>query len=60
MAMGGLNYWILDQHAVLGVKVFGQAVGNVSGQCVDISIVYCSCSHQVFLGTVYCTGEGVH
>ncbi len=45
--------------AVLRVKVFGQVAGNVSGRCVDISIVYCSCSHQVFLGTVYCTGEGV-
>ncbi len=59
MAMGGgLNNWILDQW-YWGVKVLRQAASNVSGQCVGISIVYCSCSHQVFLDAVYCTGEGV-
>ncbi len=56
MAMVGLNHWIQDQQ-YWGVKVLGQAAGNVSGQCVGILIVHCICMHQVFLGTVYCTGE---
>ncbi len=45
-AYGGLNHWILDQQH-WGVKVLGQAAGNVSSQCVGILIVHCSCSHQV-------------